>query len=168
MSCLVVQAKEARRAAEEHAGELELKNKGLEELLATLRDVKGAQKVHEWHTRMEALRLEDLRLRRQNERATDELARLQALARRQEEQMAALEEAAVRAQKEYDEQQLQWEQREVELERIISQMELVQAEVASAAAQIEGSASGARSSSCAHLSTRSRSRSFYYEYVHVP
>lgn len=136
------QAKEARRTAEDRAGELELKNKGLEELLATLRDVKGAQKVLEWHTRMEALRLEDLRLRRQNERATDETARLQALVRRQEEQIAVLEEAAVRMQKEFDEHQLQWEQREVELERIITQMEMVQAEIANAAAQIEGSSSG--------------------------
>ena len=137
--------------------------RGLEELLATLRDVKGAQKVLEWHTRMQALRLEELRLRRQNERATDELARLQALTRRQEEQMAALEEAAVRAHKEYDEQQLQWEQREVELERIITQMERVQAEVANAAAQIEGSTSGARrvflAPHSSFLSTRSRSRS---------
>lgn len=141
---MLTQAKEARRTSEDRAGELELKNKGLEELLATLRDVKGAQKVLEWHARMEALRLEDLRLRRQNERATDETARLQALVRRQEEQIAVLEEAAVRMQKEFDEHQLQWEQREVELERIISQMEMVQAEIANAAAQIEGSTTGMR------------------------
>lgn len=141
---MLTQAKEARRTSEDRAGELELKNKGLEELLATLRDVKGAQKVLEWHARMEALRLEDLRLRRQNERATDETARLQALVRRQEEQIAVLEEAAVRMQKEFDEHQLQWEQREVELERIISQMEMVQAEIANAAAQIEGSTTGLR------------------------
>ena len=62
-----MQANDARRAAEEHADELELKNEGLEELMATLCDVKGAQKVHKWHTSIEALRLEHLRLRRQNE-----------------------------------------------------------------------------------------------------
>ena len=44
----------------------------------------------------------------------------------------------MRVQKDLEDRQLQWEQREVELERIIANMEHVQAEIARAAAQIEG------------------------------
>ncbi|KAK6319865.1 hypothetical protein J4Q44_G00089720 [Coregonus suidteri] len=44
---------EERRRAEGKAQELELRLRGLEELIATLKDVKGAQKVNEWHKKLE-------------------------------------------------------------------------------------------------------------------
>lgn len=52
-------AQEERRAAEGKAQELELRLKGLEELTATLKDVKGAQKV--WHERDINISVSDLR-----------------------------------------------------------------------------------------------------------
>jgi centrosomal protein CEP290 len=48
--------------------EMTLQHKGLEELMATLKDGRGAAKVAEWHAKMEAVRLEDLRYKRTIER----------------------------------------------------------------------------------------------------
>lgn len=77
---------------------------------------------------METLRPVDLRLRRRNKRATNKLDYLQARSRGFEKQMAAaFKEAEVRPQKKYDELQLLWEQRDFELKRIISRIELCQA-----------------------------------------
>ena len=53
---------------EDKLTEFELKQKGLEELIATLKDGRGAQKVTEWHAKMEAIRLEDLKYKRDIEK----------------------------------------------------------------------------------------------------
>ncbi len=53
---------------EDRLAELELQHKGLQDLILTLKDGKGAQKVAEWHNKMEQLRLEELRQKRQIER----------------------------------------------------------------------------------------------------
>ena len=53
---------------EDKLAELELQHNGLQDLIATLKDGRGAQKVTEWHAKMEAVRLEDLRFKRDIER----------------------------------------------------------------------------------------------------
>ena len=59
-----------RLAIEDKLLEVQLQHEGLHDLVATLKDGKGAQKVTEWHGKMEALRLDELRHQR-------EIARLQ-------------------------------------------------------------------------------------------
>ena len=44
--------------------ELELKHQGLQELIQTLQDGKGAAKVAEWHSKMQETRLQQLKLSR--------------------------------------------------------------------------------------------------------
>ncbi len=53
--------------------EVELQHTGLQDLIATLKDGKGAQKVAEWHSKMEQLRLEQLKHKRTIERLRDQV-----------------------------------------------------------------------------------------------
>ena len=56
--------------------ELELQHTGLQDLIATLKDGKGAQKVAEWHSKMEQLRLEQLKHKRVIERQKEQVSKL--------------------------------------------------------------------------------------------
>jgi len=47
---------------------VELQREGLEELIATLKDGRGAEKVAKWQARMEAVALENVRHKREVER----------------------------------------------------------------------------------------------------
>lgn len=58
-------ASEQRHKAETRAAELDLQKHGLQELISTLKDGRGAAKVAEWHTKMEELRLVELRSNRE-------------------------------------------------------------------------------------------------------
>ena len=57
-----------RLRVEDKLAELELQHRGLQDLIVTLKDGKGAQKVAEWHSKMEGLRLEELRQKRHIDR----------------------------------------------------------------------------------------------------
>ncbi|KAL0968641.1 hypothetical protein UPYG_G00269530 [Umbra pygmaea] len=110
-------AEEERRSAEGNAQELELRLKGLEELVATLKDVKGAQKVTEWHKKIEDSRLQELRRTRELGVQTEEIRYLRSLVSEQERSIRAMEEESVQQQTVQEERQLSWDQREMELER---------------------------------------------------
>jgi len=49
---------------EDRLAALELQHKSLQELMTTLKDGRGAVKVREWHGKMDAIRLEELKHRR--------------------------------------------------------------------------------------------------------
>ena len=53
--------------------EVEVQHKGLQELIATLKDGRGAHKVAEWHNKMEALRLVELRHKREISRLKEQV-----------------------------------------------------------------------------------------------
>uniref|UniRef100_A0A674EQ42 Centrosomal protein 290 n=1 Tax=Salmo trutta TaxID=8032 RepID=A0A674EQ42_SALTR len=108
-------AEEERRRMEGKAQELELRLKGLEELIATLKDVKGAQKVNEWHKKIEEVRLQELRRGRELGVQREEISYLRSLVAEQERTIRTLEEDSV--QQHTEERQMSWDQREVELER---------------------------------------------------
>ncbi|KAM4619168.1 centrosomal protein of 290 kDa [Polymixia lowei] len=110
-------AEEERRRAEGRAEELELRLRGLEELISTLKDVKGAQKVNEWHKKMEEARLQELRRRRELVVQKEEIKYLKSLVEQQERNIRSLEEETVTQNTLHEERQLAWDQREVELER---------------------------------------------------
>ena len=61
---------------EDKLAELELQHTGLQDLIATLKDGKGAQKVAEWHSKMEQLRLEQLKHKRVIERQKEQVSKL--------------------------------------------------------------------------------------------
>ena len=67
-------AKNDREAAEDRLAELKLQHDGLQELMATLKDGKGAAKVTEWHAKMGELRLQDLKLNRVVTRLQEEVS----------------------------------------------------------------------------------------------
>ncbi|XP_039988956.1 centrosomal protein of 290 kDa isoform X2 [Xiphias gladius] len=131
-------AEKERKRAEGRAEELELRLRGLEELVSTLKDVKGAQKVTEWHKKMEEARLQELRKARELVVQKEEIRYLKNLVEEQERTIRSLEEDIVQQNTLQEERQLAWDQREVELERQVDQYEKHQNEILSSAEKFEG------------------------------
>ncbi|XP_063303199.1 centrosomal protein of 290 kDa isoform X2 [Pelobates fuscus] len=125
------------RETETRALELELKLKSLEELIGTLKDARGAQKVTEWHKKMEELRLQELKLTRELNQKKEEIKYLNNIISEQERTIGTLEEEVVQQGKFHEERQMAWDQREVELERQLDMHELQQNEVLSTARRFE-------------------------------
>ncbi|XP_074082638.1 centrosomal protein of 290 kDa isoform X2 [Macrotis lagotis] len=128
---------EARRAAESKALELEQKLSGLEELIGTLKDARGAQKVIDWHMKMEELRLQELKLNREIVKDKEEMKYLKNVISEYEHTINNLEEEIVQQNKFHEEQQMAWDQREVELERQLDIFDSQQNEILSAARKFE-------------------------------
>ncbi|KAF3706156.1 Centrosomal protein of 290 kDa [Channa argus] len=126
-------AEEERRRAEGRAEELELRLQGLEELISTLKDIKGAQKVTEWHKKMEEVRLQELRKGRELVVQKEEIRYLKNLVEEQERSIGMLEGDIVQLHMLQEERQLAWDQREVEMERQLEQFEKQQNKILSAA-----------------------------------
>nr|XP_015208279.1 PREDICTED: centrosomal protein of 290 kDa isoform X3 [Lepisosteus oculatus] len=133
----VQRTEQEKRKTEEKALELEIKMKGLEELISTLKDVKGAQKVTEWHKKMEELRLQDLKRSREFGFQKEEIKYLKNVIAGQERTISSLEEEVIQQKNLHEEQQLSWDQREVELERQLDLYERQQNEVLSTARKFE-------------------------------
>ncbi|XP_061139377.1 centrosomal protein of 290 kDa-like isoform X2 [Syngnathus typhle] len=117
------QAEEERRRVEGRAQEMELRLRGLEELCATLKDAKGAQKVREWHKKMEEAHLQELRKSREVTMQKEEIRYLKNLLEEQERVIHSLGEEIVQQNMIQEERQLSWDQRELELERRLDQHE---------------------------------------------
>uniref|UniRef100_A0A8C9ZS64 Centrosomal protein 290 n=1 Tax=Sander lucioperca TaxID=283035 RepID=A0A8C9ZS64_SANLU len=130
-------ATEERRRAEGRAEELELRLRCLEELISTLKDVKGAQKVIMWHKKMEEARLQELRKGRELVVQKEEIRYLKNLMEEQERTIRSLEEDIVQQNMLQEERQLAYDQREVELERQLDQYEKHQDEILSNAEKYE-------------------------------
>ncbi|XP_074489789.1 centrosomal protein of 290 kDa isoform X6 [Sebastes fasciatus] len=130
-------AEEERRRAEGRAEEVELRLRGLEELISTLKDVKGAQKVTEWHKKMEEARLQELRKGRELVVQKEEIRYLKNLVEEQEQTIRSLEEDIVQQNTLREEHQLAYDQREVELERQLDQYEKHQTEILSSSEKYE-------------------------------
>ncbi|XP_072914961.1 centrosomal protein of 290 kDa isoform X2 [Hemitrygon akajei] len=130
-------AQEERATAEDKALELELKLKGLEELIGTLKDAKGAQKVTEWHSKIEELRLQDLRMNRCLNKQKEEIKYLTNIISEQEHTINDLEEETVQQNKFHEERLLAWDHRELELQRQLDMYEHQSNEVLKAALKFE-------------------------------
>nr|DBA31038.1 TPA: hypothetical protein GDO54_006953 [Pyxicephalus adspersus] len=126
-----------RRDTETRALELELKLKSLEELIATLKDARGAQKVIEWHNKIEEVRLQDLKLTRELNQKKEELKYLNNVISEQERTISNLEKELVQQGKFHEERQMAWDQREVELERQLDMYEQQHHEVLNTARKFE-------------------------------
>uniref|UniRef100_H3A222 Centrosomal protein 290 n=1 Tax=Latimeria chalumnae TaxID=7897 RepID=H3A222_LATCH len=129
--------KQERRNAEDRALELELKLKGLEDLLCTLKDARGAQKVIEWYKKIEELRLQEMKLNREISKQKEEIKYLNNIIAEHERTINSLEEEIVQQSRFHEERQLAWDQREVELERQLDLYERQQNEVLSTAKKFE-------------------------------
>ncbi|XP_028387358.1 centrosomal protein of 290 kDa isoform X3 [Phyllostomus discolor] len=117
--------------------ELELKLKGLEELISTLKDARGAQKVINWHMKIEELRLQELKLNRELVKDKEEIKYLNNIIFEYEHTISSLEEEIVQQNKFHEERQMAWDQREVELERQLDIFDRQQNEILSAAQKFE-------------------------------
>ena len=69
----ILQTNEERSKVEDKLAAVELQHNGLQDLIATLKDGKGAQKVAEWHNKMEQLRLEQLKHKRMLDRQREQV-----------------------------------------------------------------------------------------------
>ncbi|XP_047916991.2 centrosomal protein of 290 kDa isoform X2 [Anser cygnoides] len=130
-------AQQERRNAENRALEVELKLKSLEELLITLKDTRGAQKVIEWHLKMEELHLLELKLNRELLKQKEEIKYLRNIISEYECTINNLEEEIVQQNKLHEERQMAWDQREVELQRQLDIYDHQQNEILSTALKLE-------------------------------
>ncbi|XP_051818445.1 centrosomal protein of 290 kDa-like [Antechinus flavipes] len=128
---------EERRTMENKTLELELKLKGLEELISTLKDARGAQKVIGWHMKIEELHLQELKLNREFVKDKEEIKYLKNVISEYERTISNLEEEIVQQNKIHEEQQMTWDQREVELERQLDIFDSQQNEILNAAQKFE-------------------------------
>ncbi|NXP04219.1 CE290 protein, partial [Thinocorus orbignyianus] len=133
----VQHAQQERRNAEDRALEMELKLKSLEELLSALKDTRGAQKVIEWHTKMEELHLQELKLNRELVKQKEEVKYLRNIMLEYEHTINNLEEEIVQQNKFHEERQMAWDQREVELQRQLDLYDHQQNEILSKALKLE-------------------------------
>ncbi|XP_031445493.1 centrosomal protein of 290 kDa isoform X3 [Phasianus colchicus] len=133
----VQRAQEDRRNAENRALEVELKLKSLEELLTALKDTRGAQKVIEWHMRMEELHLQELKLNRELVKQKEEVKYLHNIISEYECTINNLEEEVVQQNKFHEERQMAWDQRELELQRQLDVYDQQQNEILSTALKCE-------------------------------
>ncbi|OPJ85790.1 centrosomal protein of isoform D [Patagioenas fasciata monilis] len=133
----VQHAQEERRNAENRALEMDLKLKSLEELVSALKDTRGAQKVIEWHMKMEELHLQELKLNRELVKQKEEVKYLRNIISEYEHTINNLEEEIVQQNKFHEERQMAWDQREVELQRQLDLYDHQQNEILSAALKLE-------------------------------
>ncbi|XP_014744320.1 PREDICTED: centrosomal protein of 290 kDa [Sturnus vulgaris] len=133
----VQHAQQERRNAENRALELELKLKSLEELVSALKDTRGAQKVIEWHRKMEELHLQELKLSRELVKQKEEVKYLHNIISEYECTISNLEEEIVQQNKSHEERQMAWDQREVELQRQLDRYDHQQTEILSTALKLE-------------------------------
>ncbi|XP_010628088.1 centrosomal protein of 290 kDa [Fukomys damarensis] len=130
-------SQQQHRNMENKTLELELKLKGLEELISTLKDARGAQKVISWHMKIEELRLQEFKLNRELIRDKEEIKYLNNIISEYEHTISNLEEEIVQQNKFHEERQMAWDQREVELERQLDIFEHQQNEIINAAQKFE-------------------------------
>ncbi|KAL6033963.1 hypothetical protein STEG23_025729, partial [Scotinomys teguina] len=130
-------SQQEHRNMENKTLEMELKLKGLEELISTLKDARGAQKVINWHVKIEELRLQELKLNRELVRGKEEIKYLNNIISEYEQTISSLEEEIVQQSKFHEERQMAWDQREVELERQLDVFDRQQNEIFSAAQKFE-------------------------------
>uniref|UniRef100_A0A803YAR7 Centrosomal protein 290 n=1 Tax=Meleagris gallopavo TaxID=9103 RepID=A0A803YAR7_MELGA len=133
----VQRAQQDRRNAENRALEVELKLKSLEELLNALKDTRGAQKVIEWHMKMEELHLQELKLNRELVKQKEEMKYLHNIISEYECTINNLEEEVVQQNKFHEERQMAWDQRELELQRQLDVYDQQQNEILSTALKCE-------------------------------
>ncbi|XP_045321189.1 centrosomal protein of 290 kDa isoform X5 [Leopardus geoffroyi] len=130
-------SQQEHRNTENKAMEMELKLKGLEELISTLKDARGAQKVISWHMKIEELRLQELKLNRELVKDKEEIKYLNNMISEYEHTISSLEEEIVQQNKFHEERQMAWDQREVELERQLDIFDHQQNEILKAAQKFE-------------------------------
>ena len=59
---------------EDRIAELQLQRQSLQELIATLKDGRGAAKVAEWHAKIDAIRLAELKQKRLNSKLNQQVS----------------------------------------------------------------------------------------------
>ncbi|XP_040136128.2 centrosomal protein of 290 kDa isoform X2 [Ictidomys tridecemlineatus] len=130
-------SQQEHRNMENKALEMELKLRGLEELISTLKDARGAQKVINWHMKIEEHRLQELKLNRELVKDKEEIKYLNNIISEYEHTISSLEEEIVQQNKFHEERQMAWDQREVELERQLDIFDRQQNEILNAAQKFE-------------------------------
>ncbi|CAI9718032.1 Hypothetical predicted protein [Octopus vulgaris] len=133
----LVEVKEQRRQVEDKLAELELLQLGKEEMkeITIKGGHEGVKKVAEWHSKMETLRLSQMKQTRQISRLQEQISLYEKTIKNQEVAIADLERKNVKLSKEFEKHQLDWEFREQELERTISNLEKQASDFTSATAQ---------------------------------
>ncbi|XP_076803761.1 centrosomal protein of 290 kDa-like isoform X2 [Clavelina lepadiformis] len=126
-----------REKLEDRLAEADIKKQGLEELRKAIEDQRGADKLTEWSHRMDVIRLQDMKLQRQVVRQGEQIKYVESLNTQHERTISSLEEDIVLMLKAQEQHQVEWEVREMELERLLDQFQSQQSEVKKKARRLE-------------------------------
>ncbi|KAG1701303.1 Centrosomal protein [Nymphon striatum] len=119
--CALNEARNRQIQVEDKLAELELRHKGLEELMDTLKSGKSAQRMSEWHDKLENLRVLELKNKRTIDRLNKKVEHLESIIFLQEKKFEQMESDAIAKTREIEERELFWENRETEHElRIVN------------------------------------------------
>ena len=119
-SALLAETENRLRDMEQQAAELAIRKQGMEELMATLKtgsSRSGSKQVLEWHAKLEDIRLKELHFRRSAEHWEKEASSLHELTKNQAGRIDQLEEELVKMESTLEHRQLEFESRELELDR---------------------------------------------------
>ena len=103
---------------EEKSEEMEIKQRGVDEILTTLKHNSGTKQVLEWHSKLEDLRIKELHARRNAEQWEKEVLMLRDISKTQTAKAEHFEDEVVRLESLLEQKQLEWETKEVDLENV--------------------------------------------------
>ena len=116
LNSLLFQAESKVKSVEKEREEMEVKKRGIDEILKTLKHGSGTKQVLEWHSKLEDLRLKELHARRNAEEWEKEVLQLRDSEKGLKSRNEQLEDELVRMESLMEQRQLEWESREVEME----------------------------------------------------
>ena len=118
ISSLLHETESKLKSMEKEKEEMDLKRRGIDEVLKTLKHGSGTKQVLEWHSKLEDLRLKELHARRNAEQWEKEVKHLKDLENSTKSRNEQLEEELVRLETMMEQKQMEWETHEIELEKI--------------------------------------------------
>ncbi|XP_076362477.1 centrosomal protein of 290 kDa-like isoform X2 [Tachypleus tridentatus] len=117
---------EKLNATEGKAAQLEVRAKGMEEMLQTFQNETASQKLLEWYKKLEDLQISYLQSRRKSEFTSQQASHLENVVSHLENKVSSLEELNIKLEKNIADNQLEWEKRELEL---VEQVERLQKKI---------------------------------------
>ena len=130
-------AQKEKMAADDRLAEIKVKEQDLNELVDALKSGQGSARVVEWHDKMSEMRLDNLQLKRAVDRQQERIKQVEDMLVKREETISDLQERLSCALRDQEERDLQWEERESALEKMVEKLNQQQEDMANAAIEVE-------------------------------
>ena len=117
VSKLLRETESKLKEMEEKSYEMEIKKNGVDEILSTLKHNSGTKQVLDWHAKLESLRIKELHSRRNADHLEKEITMIKEVCNVQTSKAEQFEDEVVRLESLLEQKQLEWESKEIELEK---------------------------------------------------